>query len=270
MKCLKCGELNSQDAKFCFKCGNKLEVSNVVTEPVKNVEVPNSEVQPTNSIRKEKKGNVAMDILYLFINPYKAFKDNEKKATETSKCLIFSGILIGAVTIIKLIVTMFSTVYHEEYSWYSGTTKTWDWSRLGDINYFKAIFLTIVVYAAVFAAISGIYCLASLILKKKTSFIRLLGMVNIALIPFLTASTLLSPIFSLLSGHIGVVITMVGLVLSIVTLITLINEELKVKDSMIRIYMHSACISILLLAMYICFVVTLTSAVTNSTLSVLG
>lgn len=270
MKCLKCGEVNNQDAKFCFKCGNKLEVNNVVTEPVKTVEMQKPEVQTTNSVKKEQKGNVAMDILYLFINPYKAFKDNEKKATETSNCLIFSGILIGAVTIIKLIVTMFSTAYHTEYSWYSGTTKTWDWSRLGDINYFKAIFLTIIAYAAVFAAISGIYCLASLILKKKTSFIRLLGMVNIALIPFLTTSTLLSPIFSLLSVHIGVVITLVGLVLSITTLITLFNEELKVKSSMIRIYMHSACISILLLAMYICLIVTIKSAVANSALNLLG
>ncbi len=246
MNCPNCGEQNVSNAQFCSKCGKKF----------------------VNEGEKKAKNNALMNIVNLFINPYKAFKDNEKNATTTSNSLIFSGILIGAVTIINLIVTILRTVSEKTYNYWTGTSSHWNWDRMGDIHYFKVIFSTLLGYAALIAAISGIYYLVSLIFKKKTTFFRLLSIVSISIVPYLTAAVLLSPILSLLSVHVGVFIVIVGLALSLVSCAVLINEEIPIKNSMIKAYVHSACIAILLLALYITFMIVIANKINS--LSIFG
>lgn len=238
MKCPKCEASNEKDAKFCVECGAELT----------------KKERKTGKAKVESKAKFEpKSLLKLITNPYEAYKENEETLNDTKKCLIFSGIIVAFSTIVKLIVAMYHAIRVTEYSWSTGTTTSWVWSNLGEVNYLGVIGKNILIYAGILAAISGVYYLASLVIKKETSFIKLLGMVNVTIIPYILASLIVGPILGMLSSYIGSGVTTIATILSLICFMELVTEEIQIKDKNKKIYFHLICLSILAIAVNILY-----------------
>ena len=123
----------------------------------------------------------------------------------------------------------------------------WVWENLKNIEYFKVIGQNLLMYAGIIFAISGIYFLASLVIKKEAKFVKLLSATTTAFIPMAVAMSILSPLLSLINTYIGLVITIVGAVYFIVTLLELLNDQIVIENKNTRIYFHLTCLSILII-----------------------
>lgn len=268
--CSKCGTANNGGAKFCIKCGNPLQEQNdnvVNVQPVNNgnpsiFEQPtNNQVgyeqvggmanQPSQEVKLNKEAPVATAskfnffsyILGSILKPYDSYKKEENNLSNIKNVSILALIVIVIVTIFDLIRTIISTV--RVTSFWSDEVE-WVWDNLGNINYFKIIFQSILIYAIIILAIAGVYFLAGLVLKKNAKFVKLLSVATTAFIPFAAASAILGPILSLLYSPLGACVTLIGFIYAIVILIELVNDLIVIDNKNIRIYYHLICLSILI------------------------
>lgn len=271
--CSQCGTSNTSNTKFCIKCGNSLQ-SNFVETP--SVSVPNVEQNinpmPTqsvdnsmqqninNSIQQPIYNNVSANvqstpvitgkfnffqyIIGAVLKPFDRFKKNEENLSNFKNVGILSLIVVGFMTIIGLITTMINTV--RVTSFWTDEVK-WVWENLKGIEYFKVIGQSLLIYAGVLLAISGVYFLASLVIKKEAKFPKLLGATVTAFTPFAIATSMLSPLLSLIYSPLGIYITIVGFVYTLVILLELMNELIKIENKNTRIYFHLTCLSLLII-----------------------
>ena len=266
--CSKCGTANNGDTKFCINCGNPLLDSNpnvVNVQPINNgnssifeQQTSNQsgyeQVETSNQLSQEAKLNssqVATTSKFNFFNfilgailkPFDSYKKEEINLSNIKNVSILALIVIVAVTIFSLIGTIIATV--RVTSFWSGEVE-WVWDNLENINYFKVIFQSILIYAIIILAITGVYFIAGLVLKKNAKFVKVLSIATTAFIPFAVAASILSPILSLIYSPLGVCITIIGFIYAIVILIELINDLIVIDNKNIRIYYHLICLSILI------------------------
>jgi len=272
--CPECGTNNASNTKFCIKCGKSLQsntvevpqvasveveqnvtpvtpqetfnnnvapqVNNTVSQPVYNSVATN--VQPTSNVNG--KFNFFQYIIGAVLKPFDRFKKEEENLSSFKNVGILSLIVVGFMTIIGLITTMINTV--RVTSFWTDEVE-WVWENLKEIEYFKVIGQSLLIYAGVLLAISGIYFLASLVIKKEAKFPKLLGATVTAFIPFAIATSILSPLLSLIYSPLGLVVTIVGFIYTLVILLELINELIKIENKNTRIYFHLTCLSILII-----------------------
>ena len=77
-------------------------------------------------------------------------------------------------------------------------------------------------YAGVLFAITGVYYLAALVLKKDVKFPKLFGGPVTAFIPAAVSTSILSPILSLIYAPLGIGITVVECIYSAVIFLELV------------------------------------------------
>ena len=270
--CPQCGITNAANTKFCIKCGTGLQVDvmevpqvdTVVVEqkvtPVTPIETFNNNVETqVNNVQQPIYNNVSTNvqpsmtsgnfnffqyIICAVLKPFDRFKKDEENLGDFKNVGILSLIVVGFMTIIGLITTMINTV--RVTSFWSDEVE-WVWENLKEIEYFKVIGQSLLIYAGVLLAISGIYFLASLVIKKEAKFPKLLGATVTAFIPFAIATSILSPLLSLIYSPLGIVITIVGFIYTLVILLELMNELIKIENKNTRIYFHLTCLSILII-----------------------
>ena len=271
--CPQCGMTNASNTKFCIKCGTGLQsdmvevpqvatgevqqnvtpvtpqenFNNNVASPVNNVQQPiynnvSTNVQPAPAVTG--KFNFFQYIVGAVLKPFDRFKKDEENLSNFKNVGILSLIVVGFMTIIGLITTMINTV--RVTSFWTDEVE-WVWENLKEIEYFKVIGQSLLIYAGVLLAISGIYFLASLVIKKEAKFPKLLGATVTAFIPFAIATSILSPLLSLIYSPLGICITVVGFVYTLVILLELMNELIKIENKNTRIYFHLTCLSILII-----------------------
>ena len=202
-------------------------------------------VQQSNSNHQndDAKFDYVKYIIGSIIKPYEKFKSNEKELSNSKNVLTMSGILVLTLTILGLVNTMISEVRVKSFL----STKTeWVWENLKDIEYFKVIGQNLLIYAGILAAISGIYYIASLIIKRDTNFTKILAAVVTSLIPFAIASLVLSPILSMIYSILGIGITVAGLVFTLITYLELINEMVSIESENTKIYFNSICLFVVI------------------------
>jgi len=286
MFCNKCNFENEGLAKNCMKCGNELEVN--VEQPIQDINanennltnnnvvnsepIPDQQVQsPTETksvqetppaetmqVNNQPTGslNYFAFILAVLLKPITKMKEELHKFEDTKTALIFAGIIAGTTTVINLVRTIFSIVYVPSTPGLFGfgaTEAHWDWNNLEMLNWGEAIFRNLLLYAGILGAIALVYYLAGLIIKKQPNFKRLLGVASISLIPTVIAVMILSPLIAIIYAPLGIIVSVIGAVYTLVLLIDSVNKELVLEDNDLKIYINVACLSILISSGYYIF-----------------
>lgn len=271
--CPQCGMTNASNTKFCIKCGTKLQTETITTQenttmgveqnvtPVVSQENFNNNVTSNfNSVQQPIYNNISTNIqstptttgkfnffqyiIGAVLKPFDNFKKDEENLGNFKNSGILSLIVGGFMTIIGLITTMINTV--RVTSIWSDKVE-WVWENLKKIEYLKVIGQSLLIYVGILFAVSGIYFLASLVIKKESKFSKLLGATVTAFIPFAIATSILSPLLSLIHYSLGICVTVVGTVYTLVILLELVNELIKIENKNTRIYFHLTCLSILII-----------------------
>lgn len=246
--CQNCGTSNMSNTKFCVTCGNQL-LSMPLNQPINN-NMPNQQYVVQNNVQQNIPNQVKSTgmnyfkyILNVVIKPFDTFKKEESNLSSFKNSGILAGIVIVALTILNLISTMIASVRITSY-WTDEVE--WVWENLKNIEYFKVIGQDLLTYAGIIFAISGIYFLASLVIKKDAKFVKLLSATVTAFIPLAIAMSILSPLLSLIYSYLGLIIKVIGCVYFIIILLELLNDQIVIENKNTRIYFHLVCLSILL------------------------
>lgn len=270
--CPKCGATNAANVNFCVSCGQNLQNNDViapVVPPVQNLGNPTEQPQNINSIPENIMNNNMMNqnmvqtnnsysysvstgkfnfftyMLGALLKPFDKFKSEEENLGNFKNVGLLALIITGALTVLNLIQTMISAVRIT--SFWSDEVE-WVWENLKNIEYIKVIGLTFLIYVGVLFAITGVYYLAALVLKKDVKFPKLLGATTTAFLPAAVSMSILSPILSLIYAPLGIGITVVGCIYAVVIFLELVNELVAVENKNTRIYYHVACLSIIIIA----------------------
>ena len=274
MKCLKCGMENVNGSKLCINCGFPLE------EPVNNnVNLSNNQVNNVNGFENNvgvnnssnnfnvmNNPNVSNNNATMFNNnavknviafpfvsycinlllkPYETFKKNGENFNNAKTSIILAIIVTLLATIANLISTVITTVRVFSYSTNKGYTYKWDFGQLKNIQFLNLTFKNIIMFAAVIGAISLVFYLGCLVIKKNINFFKLLGISAGSLLPYIISSIVLSSIFSIIWGPLGWSIEIIGMIYTFIILYELINLEINLSFNE-KIYFNLICFSILL------------------------
>lgn len=287
MICPKCGTENSQEYRFCVKCGGDLSSSinnNMMNNNQNNLtgiygmpannnnQVPDNNSsntfgfnlnnnQPTNNGINTNQAtmsnsnntsslpvnqNLFKTILNSIIKPISTTKeeltifDNFKTAGLTAALVVALATIITLVTIIISIVRV-QRIFSDEI--------VWEWDRLKYFDFFKTSGTIFLIFAGAIVLLAGTYYVASLITKKKAKFQNLLATCAISILPAIISISILSPILSKIYLPLGLIISGVGIIYTIVILFEHINKELSL-DNNKKIYVNIASVAAFLLVAY--------------------
>jgi hypothetical protein len=255
--CSKCGTQNEGNLNFCNKCGASLKPEVSTSASNGGIQVANSTAQQpipqqndgvtSNGVQQSSGGslNYVSYVIGAFLKPYEKYKSEENKLSDIKNASILSLILIGVLTVVGLITTMISVV---RVTSFLSSDVEWAWGNLKNVPYLKVIGQSILIYAGLFAAIAGVYFLASLVIKKEAKFPKLLGAVATAFIPYVGASVV-SPIISMIYSPLGLVVSVVGFIYSLTILLELVNSSIVIDDKDTKIHFHMICLSILIVGL---------------------
>lgn len=296
MICPNCGMDNIQGSSFCVKCGNKLNTENVnnnfqqqvqevnnvqannqVGDPfVQNTMQQNNYVNNVNVVTNTNKAmNFFMYILMILIKPFKTFKEEEEKLTDTKNSLILSGIVVGLMLVINLIKSMITTVFTKKMDYTTFKLKTViDFSNLKNLDWLDLLGKHLLIYAGIILAIAVVYYLASLVFKKNGNFIKLLSISATSLIPFTLVGMFASFVLGKIWSPLYMVCVIVSLIYSVLILVSLINKQFEFENDDTKIYFHLICLGVLAVAGYYLymkyFVLGTISSKVNDVLDLLG
>ena len=119
----------------------------VSPQPTQNVESPavtTPVVSRTSSITIK---NYFFIILAVILKPFTAIKEELAKFSDLKNSAILTGIVAIIATLASLIQTMMNAVVVTNYNILKGTTTTWVWDNLKNVEYIKVIGTNLLVYA---------------------------------------------------------------------------------------------------------------------------
>lgn len=299
MLCIKCGTQNNDASKFCIGCGhnllesqtnqtfNSVNSSNIeqssqmnYTQPSQmNYDQPSAytnynQMQPlqtgyaqsstqTNSYNNT---SVKMSIseyffilLAVILKPFTAFKQELNKFNSFKNSAVMALIVSIIATLASLVKTMINAVRVTGY--WTHETK-WVWDNLKNINYIKTIGTNLLIYLGIIAAITCVYYIGSLIAKKQVNFSRLLGISAFAVVPMIVCSLIISPLLSSVYAPLGMGVTILGFVYTIIIIYEIINSEIGL-DGNAKLYFNLICMSILAISGYYLYIRVLVGSVTS-------
>ena len=279
MNCTNCGTYNNPQSKFCIKCGNALNTDNLnqANELNQNVNPQQSYQQPVqpqmqqpiNNVQTTQAVNVntsplnyLMYLIAILIKPFQCFKEEEDKLNNGKTSIILTLIVTVVMTLSNLIQTILSTVRVASYSWTDGYTYSWQWDNLKNIKWLEVIGKNFLIYAGIILAITIVFYLGSLVVKKQLSFIKSLSISATSVIPAVCGAMILSPILGMIWSPLSMVFTIIGLVYSLIILYELMNNELNLEKDK-KIYFNLVCFGILIIAGYYAYMKLFMSSVTG-------
>lgn len=202
--------------------------------------------------KKVKKGFISM-IGDSILKPISSVESNAATLKNPKDTFIFAGIIAVAITVCKLITTMLSTIFYKQYDFW---TQKYSWnisfSNLDSLDYVNLIFVNLLQYAIVILGIAGVYYLATLVLKKDTTYVKTLGIVSVAVIPNIVlsfAGSILGIIWSPIATFIGAA----AVAYTILILTLSLKNILKINDFDKLIFFNVIIVAILKVLEYIVF-----------------
>jgi len=266
MKCLKCGESNAQNAKFCASCGAELikkekNETKVKEETKDNI---NKKVVEKNNKKVDIMANIKDCLNYLkklVIKPKENYKEHKNKLNNLVTASVLTGLVSLAMVIINLIKNMIAISKVTNYSW-EGTTTSWEFSRISELNFLELIFKNFLIYALVILAIAVVYYIASLIIKNELNINESIIISCSSIVPIVIGTMVLAPILGLIWGHLSVIVSVASSIYGITILYELINDEIKLKDDK-KIYFNVICFAILIIAVYFIGINMVSNALTD-------
>lgn len=189
---------------------------------------------------------LASSIAFL-LKPDSTLKEESSKFDNIKNSMIMTIVISVLATLFSLIQTMFNVVRVTKY--WSSEVK-WEFSNLKEINYIKTIGTSLLVWLGIILAIAFIYYVVGLILKKKVNFPKLLGISALSIIPIVICSFVLSPLLSLINTSIGLGITVLGFVYTIVLIYEAMNQEIQLEGNL-KYYFNLICFSVIVVSIYL-------------------
>lgn len=259
MVCPKCNSNNMDGSTFCIKCGANLKEielvniePNTVNQVNSNVSQPQGgqvnvvESKQSNNVDKSSLGYVSY-IIGVLLKPVQNFRNNESKLNNPKTSFVFALLVSLAMTIINLVTTMINVAkpYYKGYDW--------DFDSLKDLDYLELIGKNFLIYLGVILAITIVFYIGSLIVKKNMSFIKSLAIATTSVIPAVICSMVLSPLGGMVWDKLSIVLTFLGFVYSIVILYELVNSELSLEGD-VGVYYNASCFLLLAVAAYYVYV----------------
>lgn len=261
MICPICGTQNTEGSRFCVRCGNNLNITSQSNQVNEQQNIINNEPQQmnyaesnynSNNYQQPEEINTNEKMQYLFViiavilKPFTAFKEEVHKFNNFKNSIIMSLIMALLATILVLVQTMFTAVRSTSYF---STEVTWTWDNLKELDYVQIIGRNFLVYLGIILAIAAVYYIASLVAKKQTSFSKLLGIAATSISPMIICSLILSPLVSLIYAPLSMIISIIGIVYTVVIIYEFMNNEILLEGNA-KFYLNLICLSILAIAIY--------------------
>ena len=302
MICPNCGAQNIDGSNFCIKCGKPLEKTNSVINNNENVFTTNTPVEPVGvqspvqntmqnqtvvpnteavvqqpqpaltktvpnagsvgTSKKTSTTNVFVSMFKVIKKPFTAMKEELPNFNNIKNSVVLAIIVTLIATIASLIQTMFNSVRVVNYSWTGKSTTTWVWDNLKEIEYIKVIGKNLLIFLGIIVAIATVYYIVSLIMKKQPNFKRLLGIAAMGIVPLYICALILSPILTLIWAPLGVTITVIGGVYSLLMIYETMNDEIALEGNA-KYYFNLVCLSILLTSAYYVYMEFILSPITD-------
>lgn len=279
MNCTNCGTYNNPQSKFCIRCGKVLNVDNLNqsnglnqnVNPQQNyqyqtqiqMQQPINNVQAAQSVSVNSAPlNYFMYLIAILIKPFQCYKEEENKLNNSKTSIILTLIVTVVMTLSNLIQTILYTVRVESFSLMNDSTYSWQWDNLKDIKWLEVIGKNFLIYAGIILAITIVFYLGSLVVKKQLSFIKSLSISATSAIPAVCGAMILSPILGMIWSPLSMVFTIVGLVYSLIILYEFMNNELNLEKDK-KIYFNLVCFGILIISGYYAYMKLFMSSLTG-------
>ncbi len=268
MNCTNCGTYNNPQSKFCVKCGNVLNGNNLnqninIQQNHQQQMQPQMQPQMQQTVSENTSHlNYFMYLITILVKPFKCYSDNESKLNNGKTSIILTLIVTVVMTLASLIQTIIPTVRVASYNWTEGYTYSWQWDNLKNIKWVEVIGKNFLIYVGVILAVTIVFYLGSLIVKKELSFIKSLSISTTSVIPAVCGAMILSPILGMIWSPLSMVFTIIGLVYSLIILYEFMNKELNLEKDK-KIYFNLVCFGILIIAGYYAYMKLVMSSVTS-------
>lgn len=273
MKCKKCGTENNVGSKFCIGCGSPLEGAKAAAPEKKTVAIE-PQAMPVNNAPGEvpkanNDANVSIMALFMVIiatitKPITTLKKDASKFDSFKNSAIVAGVLTVVATIITLITTMIDSVFVRYRDYFNGGYKTEIvFENLAEVEYFKIIGQNILIYLGAMAGIAFVFFIVALIMKKEVKYPRLLGITAVSLVPYIICSVLISPIVSMIYSPLGMIVTLIGLVYSLIILCEAVNNEVALEGDK-KGYFNLICFGVIIVIIYIIYINVFVSSISSS------
>ena len=105
------------------------------------------------------------------------------------------------------------------------------WDNLKDIEYIKVIGQNLLLFLGIIVAIAFVYYIGSLIIKKQPNFGRMLGIAAMGIVPLYISALILAPILNLIWTPLGMVVTVMGGVYSLLMIYETMNDEVALEGN---------------------------------------
>ena len=164
------------------------------------------------------------------LKPVNSVEENAASFKDAKMTFIFAGIITVLITVSNLLATMLSTIFSKQYDFW---TQKYNWSisfsNLSSLDFSDLIFTRLVQYALIILGIAGIYFLATSILKKNVSYVKILGIVSLAVIPSVILSFCAS-VLGIIWNPLGLFIEAAAVAYVILILTFSLKNILKIDD----------------------------------------
>lgn len=288
MKCPKCGKELKEGTKFCVGCGTKLtnveeSVKKEVVNEEKVKEIKEKVNQKVETVKEQAKKAADSDfmkivlatlmfLVNILLKPIKTLKAKLDYYSEPKNGFILAGVVALVTMVIRVFISFVMALIKKNCitSWTGTKTCSTIGENLKNIPWMDITLKHLLVILMAMFIIAGIYYIASLIVKKNTNYMRLISIVAVSFIPACAAMYVLSPIFGWINVHLGVVVSIIGYVYSLVVFFTAMKDEIKFKDADTCVYFNLICASIILIGVYFLGVAIVNNAANDVTNNILG
>ncbi|MEG2351243.1 MAG: YIP1 family protein [Bacilli bacterium] len=220
-----------------------------LTNPVVN----NQTLQPVNQVTSQnlvsngvkKPFNFFKFIWSFILKPVETFEKEEENLNDTKTALIISAIVATGMMIFNLINSMVTSVIVKTIDFSGDTTVSWVWSNLKNLNYLNLIGKNLLICATILFLVSGLYFLASRVVKQSVKYVKFLSITCVSIVPFMILNLLVSSLIMFIYEPLGLIIMIIGCIYSLLILIELVNKQIALKNVDLKIYFNLICLSII-------------------------
>lgn len=139
------------------------------------------------------------------------------------------------ITLISIVLSLISGIvsgcFNTGYNSNTGAAfTTFNPGNIVNVNWLSKIFISIMVSGISISIVSGVYYVFSFIKSKGIAFRRYMMVTNIAFVPFIFGVTVVAPIGSIISPFLGLALAGIGLIYTLVSFISGINNLLAINS----------------------------------------
>ncbi len=201
----------------------------------------------------EEKVNYIKEIKKYVKNPLTYLKKENKITSDLKSSCIF-GLLLALVASVLATFCKIFDIIHLDYEILNsnGNLTKWYFDNLENYSIFKIFGDNFLVYAGAIFVVAFVYYIASLIVKKEIKFEKTLGTVSLAVAPTYVLMLVASPIVSIFSVKVGILVSLVGVIYALISIVKVFNDEMKLDDKKYLI-VNVIVIAVLVVCTYYAF-----------------